>query len=202
MKRGLAAAVGLSLAACGASSSKPAAPAAPQVVAKNVTSPVGVTLDQACTPTGPELCFNAIDDNCNGVIDEGCSERTGVLQFVIAWDDTTKTHNGGADVDLVLFAPNDEKIQSQERARSTKSGFHLDRDCPTDGCGGQNVEDVYFDGAEPPKGHYVVELRLIDARTAELPVVVEFGARMGSRAFHAKVPLTVGEEKKTFAFDL
>ena len=25
----------------------------------------GVAMGEACTPTGPELCFNAWDDNCN-----------------------------------------------------------------------------------------------------------------------------------------
>jgi len=42
---------------------------------------------KACTPTGPELCFNATDDNCNGIIDEGCGLRTGLVQFAIAWDE-------------------------------------------------------------------------------------------------------------------
>ena len=33
----------------------------------------GAGLESTCTPTGPEICFNAKDDNCNGVIDEGPS---------------------------------------------------------------------------------------------------------------------------------
>ena len=50
-------------------------------------APEDAALDTACTPTGPELCFNAIDDNCNGVIDEGCGVQTGLLQFAIAWSE-------------------------------------------------------------------------------------------------------------------
>src|ERR1700722_87661 len=96
------------------------------VTASNPAGPGGVSLVQAWTPTGPELCFNAIDDNCNGVIDEGCGAPTGVLQFTLAWP-------GNAEVDLVLVTPSKERVP-EGRVRSTPSGFQLDRDCPQDGC--------------------------------------------------------------------
>src|SRR5580704_2974653 len=73
--------------------------AAADVTASKIEAPEHVTLEMSCTPTGPELCFNAIDDNCNGVIDEGCGVGTGVLQFAIAWGDE------GADVDLSVTDP-------------------------------------------------------------------------------------------------
>ncbi|HEX2669854.1 MAG TPA: hypothetical protein VHM25_03225, partial [Polyangiaceae bacterium] len=57
-----------------------------------------------CAPTGPELCFNATDDNCNGIIDEGCGLHTGLVQFAIAWNEPR------ADVDLRLFDPSGELI--------------------------------------------------------------------------------------------
>src|SRR5256885_1157700 len=56
---------------------------------------VGALLTEACVPTGPERCFDARDDNCNGIIDEGCGVASGLVQFVIAWDAP------GADVDLL-----------------------------------------------------------------------------------------------------
>jgi tRNA (guanosine-2'-O-)-methyltransferase len=177
-------------------------PPAPVVVAKNVEASPGVALVAACTPTGPENCKDAVDDNCNGIIDEGCGAHTGVLQFVVAWTDTTKAQNGGADVDVSLAAPNHERIQTQDQNRSTPSGFHLDHDCPTDGCGGQNVEDVWFDGAEPPRGHYAFEVKLVDLRTAESPVRVRLGVRIGGRTYGADVMLTPTDDKKSFAFDL
>jgi tRNA (guanosine-2'-O-)-methyltransferase len=184
------------LSGCGPSAKAPVA-VAPPVVAKNVAflSP-GVALVAACTPTAPEQCFNGIDDNCNGVIDEGCGEPTGVLQFVVAWGDSP------ADVDIALTAPNKEKIQDQEAHRATRSGFHLDKDCPNDPCGDQNFEDIYFDGPDPPKGHYTVDVKLVDLRTAESPVKVRFGARLGSRVFGADLELTPAADKKTFGFDL
>jgi tRNA (guanosine-2'-O-)-methyltransferase len=190
-----AASVGLWLGACG-----PAAPAkAPEakVSVTNVSAPPGTTVVQTCTPSGPELCFNAIDDNCNGVVDEGCGVQTGLLQFTIAWSASQ------ADVNLVLTTPAGEHVPN-ERTRSTASGFHLDRDCPADdGCNGQNVENVYFDGIEPPHGHYTVDVVLADLHGADPPIKVRFGARLGNRTVGFDVELSPGDDaKKTFAFDV
>src|SRR6516162_5067159 len=73
------------ITACGPA---PKAPAAPDLHPSKVTGGDCVDLVMACTPTGPELCFNAVDDNCNGVIDEGCGMATGPLQFTVAWGDS------------------------------------------------------------------------------------------------------------------
>ena len=183
----------VALFACGPGAKATTAESA-KIAPANVTGPAGVSLVMACTPTGPELCFNAIDDNCNGVIDEGCGVATGLLQFTIAWGDSP------ADIDLVMTGPNKEKIS--DAIRSTVNGFHLDRDCPTDGCGGQNIENVYFDGLEPPKGKYSIEIRLSELRGADSPIKVRFGARVGSRTFGADVQLSRDDDKKTFSFEL
>jgi tRNA (guanosine-2'-O-)-methyltransferase len=188
----------LAIAACG----PPAAPRAPQaaVQATNLVASPGVTLVEACTPTGPELCFNAVDDNCNGIIDEGCGEPTGPLQFTIAWASPTP------DVNLIVVTPAGERVPS-ERSHSTASGFHLDHDCPADdGCNGQNEEDIYFDGIsglEPPRGHYTVEIVLVDLHGGDAPVKVRFGARLGPRVVGFDVELSPGQDaKKTFSFDV
>jgi hypothetical protein len=171
----------------------PPVPAAPARVlhASNLSAPSGAALEQACTPTGPELCFNAIDDNCNGVIDEGCGLQTGMLQFTIAW-------SGTADVNLVLVTPK-ERIPG---GGSPSTTFHLDRDCPSDeACRGQNVENIFFDGQDPPQGHYSVQIALVDLHGADSPVPVRFGARLGSRSVGFAV--NVDDETRTvFAFDL
>jgi tRNA (guanosine-2'-O-)-methyltransferase len=182
--------------ACGPSSSGASAPGA-NVSAKNVAASEGVVVTAGCTPTGPEICFNANDDNCNGVIDEGCGFGTGVLQFTIAWGDSP------ADVDLAVIDPNAARV-SKEGKRSTPSGLQFEKNCPDDGCHQQNVENIYFDGAEPVRGRYVVEVKLVDPRGAELPVKVHLSARVGSRTWAMDLALSPGQgqDKQGFSFDL
>ncbi len=169
----------------------------PQFATSRLAIPTGAELVQACTPTGPELCFNAIDDNCNGVIDEGCGEETGLLQFTIAWGDSP------ADVNLTVVTPAGERVPG-ERSRTSESGFRASRDCPgDDGCGGQSVEDIAFEGLEPPPGHYSVDISLGELHGGEKSVRVRFGARLGARVVGFDVELAPGDDaRKTFAFDL
>lgn len=166
------------------------------VVAKNVATSEGVTITAACTPTGPELCFNANDDNCNGLIDEGCGVGTGVLQFMIAWGDSA------ADVDISVIDPAGGKVHKGNRG--PVGGLLLEKSCPDDDCHHQNVENVYFDGAEPARGRYVVEVKLVDPHGVDLPVKVHFSVRIGSRTYAMDLSLSPGpgSEKQTFAFEL
>jgi hypothetical protein len=183
----------VAFAACACGPASPPKSAAVNLSPSHVSTPAGVTLASACTPTGPETCFNAIDDNCNGVIDEGCGIGTGVLQFTIAWGDSQ------ADVDLVVTDPVGDRIHQGNR--TSPSGLRLDRDCPT-GCNGQNVENVFFEGNEPTRGHYAVEIKLADPHGTSLPIKVQFGARIGSRTYSAELSLASPDDRKSFAFEL
>jgi hypothetical protein len=182
-----------SLFSCGPAT-QPAKAAEANITPAHIATPPGVALVSACTPTGPELCFNAIDDNCNGIIDEGCGVGTGLLQFTVAWSESR------ADVDLVVTDPAGDHVS--ENSRSAPSGLHLDRDCPSDGCNGQNVENVFLEGLDPPHGHYAVEIKLVKANGESLPIRVRLGARLGSRSYGADVILAQPEDRKLFGFDL
>jgi tRNA (guanosine-2'-O-)-methyltransferase len=142
----------------------------------------GIPLPATCTSTGPELCFDAIDNNCNGVIDEGCGIGTGPLQFTIAWPE-------GPDVDLKVTYR--KKGEPPERSRSLPE-LTKDRDCgrPQNNCHGQNIENVYFSGDRPPPGIYQVEIKLDAPEDVKSAVTVTFGARVGQRTFAFPVELT------------
>lgn len=182
------------VSACGPSS--PAKSEPKDVVPQNVQASGGMKLVTACTPTGPELCFNAIDDNCNGIIDEGCGICTGDLQFTIAWGDSA------ANVDIVVTDPTG-KVESSG-AHGTSGGLNLDHDCPSEKepCNGQNIENVCRTGGEPPKGHYTVSVKLVDLAGAPSPVLVRYGARVGSRSFGADIQLAKPGDHQEMQYDV
>ncbi len=113
---------------------------------------------------------NAVDDNCNGVIDEGCEQRGGLVQFVIAWD------KPGSDVDLRVVDPNGELV---EVGRAAESGLLKERDCPgrSGECRGKNLENVFLEGNEPLRGSYRVKIRLESLGGETPPISVRFGAQ-------------------------
>jgi hypothetical protein len=192
----LAVVAGFGALACACGPAMPASAPGANLLAKNVVTSDGIVVTAACTPTGPELCFNANDDNCNGVIDEGCGVGTGVLQFVVAWGDSP------ADIDLSVTDPAGSKVHKTNR--SSTSGLQLEKNCPEDGCHGQNMENVFFEGNEPPRGKYIVEVKLVDPHGAELPVRAHLSARVGNRTFAMDLVLAPGgaQEKQGFTFEL
>ena len=150
---------------------------------------------KTCTPTGPELCFNATDDNCNGIIDEGCGVRTGLVQFAIAWDEAR------ADVDLRVFDPGGELV---EVGRPARSGLVKERDCPgrNNDCRGQNLENVYQSDGEPLRGEYRIRIRLEALAGENPPIDVAFGARVGPKTYAESVSLRAPEEERELIFRL
>ena len=150
---------------------------------------------KVCTPSGPELCFNATDDNCNGIIDEGCGLRTGLVQFAIAWDEAR------ADVDLRVFDPHGELV---EVGRPSRSGLVKERDCPgrNNECRGQNLENVYLGDGEPLRGEYRVRIRLEALAGENPPIHVAFGARVGPKTYAQAVSLAASEAEQELRFRL
>jgi len=151
-------------------------------------------IEEACVPTGPERCFDARDDNCNGIIDEGCGVKTGVVQFIIAWDDPN------ADVDLLVTDPKGELV---EVGRPSLAGLIKERDCPgkQQECHGENFENVYLDGERPKNGSYRVKIRL-ERLGDEEEVRVTLGARVGPKTYASRIVLREREESKELRFSL
>lgn len=187
--------VGLALVLLGCLPELPRAPKAGSLEVKDVVTSEGVQLERACVPSGVELCFDAYDNNCNGIIDEGCGLHSGVLQFTIAWQQSE------ADVDLNVNGPKGDLARFD---KPNQSGLLKDRDCPgaENQCYGQNVENVFLAEGPPHRGHYRVVVRLEDLHDASAPIKVRLSARIGQRHFSSMLELSDLGEQREFEFRL
>lgn len=110
-------------------------------------------MDVTCADGSDEQC-NALDDNCNGVIDEGCGYAAGAIQITVAW-------NTGADLDLYVTDPAGETLYYNEQSRQLASGGRLDHDARGD-CrleqAHTRIENAFWPGPRVPSGEYKVAL--------------------------------------------
>jgi hypothetical protein len=147
-------------------------------------------------------CWDGVDNNCNGEIDEGCPYKTGVLQFIIAW-------KLGVDLDLHVVGPDGKEVNWNKRELG--NGLFLDKDCHgmkngVDDCPDGKVENVYFNTGTPVmKGHYKVWVEMFDNRgqTKDALIPFTFGGKAGSHVF--SVPFFIKNQKGTkieFSFDV
>lgn len=143
-----------------------------------------------CLPVAYEVCFNALDDNCNGALEEGCGVPAGVVQFMIGWDAAR------ADVDLNVTDPNGELI---EAGRAAQSGLIKSRDCPgrRQECAGVNYENVFLEGNKAPtRGTYRVSVALESLGGEQPPISVNLSCRFGGKRLAFEIRLAAPEEEQ------
>ncbi|MET0390555.1 MAG: hypothetical protein ABW321_31575 [Polyangiales bacterium] len=81
-------------------------------------------ISSQCENASYEQC-NAIDDDCNGVIDEECGYESGDVQVTVSW-------NSGADIDLYVTDPSGATLYYNEQHKRSSIGGHLDHDARGD----------------------------------------------------------------------
>jgi hypothetical protein len=139
-------------------------------------------LSVQCEASAHEVC-NALDDDCNGVIDDGCGYETGGVQITVAWD-------SGADIDLYVTDPSGETIYYNEKHDHSSLAGRLDHNARGDCRREQKhsrVENAFWPDPAP-LGSYRVELHYFGPceksakTTADLSVSVR-GKLVGSYRF-------------------
>ena len=135
------------------------------------------SLGYQCEPTNEESC-NAIDENCDGVIDEGCGYGSGRIQITASW-------NRGADIDLYVVDPTHETLSFQRR--SSSNGGRIDHagrgDCARSKPNAR-VENARWVTREPPRGDYEVWLHYWGACLSDGgPVDVTLSISIDSKVF-------------------
>ena len=171
-------------------------PAARPEPAASVPEAPRIRALEPCVPSNVEVCFNALDDNCNGAIDEGCGTPGGVVQFMIAWD------SARADVDLNVTDPTGELI---EAGRISQSGLIKGRDCPgrRQECGGVNVENVFLEGSKAPtRGTYRLGISLEKLNGEEPPIWVTLSSRLGTQHYAYEIRLNEAEDEQRLELSL
>lgn len=158
------------------------------------------SFDTTCTPSGKDLCFDAIDNDCDGVYDVGCGYQSGALQWTLAW----KTRD---DLDLHVIDPDGHHVYFNQRQSRGPSGLQLDVDCLGkfgNNCLEQNVENIFTPREKrPQEGTYIgwVEVFRADENETGQQIDGIVGGRISGKTFKIKLNLLSQQgQRQYFSF--
>jgi len=116
-------------------------------------------VDVQCEYGAYETC-NALDDDCNGVIDDDCGYEGGDVQVTAGW-------NSGADIDLYVTDPSGSTLFYNEQHKHSPIGGVLDHDARGDCRREQRnprIENAFWSTAK--RGTYRIELHYFSPCTS------------------------------------
>lgn len=148
-----------------------------------------------CKPSGPEQCFDGIDNDCDGRYDDqSCGYASGVLQWTLTW-------SGPAELDLHVIGPDGIEVWSNN-PRNSNIRLFLDRACQDPTGARCQIWNAYVPSDQFPRsGTYMAWVDVhsvpdVDSEAASEPITCRLSGRIGTKTWYTDVSLApmVGAE--------
>lgn len=149
-----------------------------------------------CAASGQEVCFDGVDNDCDGVVDNDCGYAPGALQWTLAW-------GTGDDLDLHAIGPDGAHVFFGHR-QGGSSRLALDVDCRAafgGGCLAGHVENIFTPRVRRPvEGTYRAWVEVFQALDGppDRTIDATLGGRLAGKAFRIPLHLVAQRGVRTF----